>query len=53
MEKILQINVVPWEIKPSEIFLPLIKQLSWSSDSYKEYIWESKSVVMFHNKKKN
>lgn len=50
--KNLQMNVVLKEIKPSEIFLLLIKHLSWSSDSNKEYICESKSVVMFHSKKK-
>lgn len=32
MEENLQINVVLREIKPSEIFLPLIKHLSWPSD---------------------
>lgn len=52
MEENLQINVVLREIKPSEIFLPLIKHLSWPSDSNKEYIWESKSMVMFHKKKR-
>lgn len=50
--KNLQINVVLRQIKPSEFFVPLIKHLSWPSDSNKEYIWESKSMVMFHKKKK-
>lgn len=52
MEKNLQITVVLREIKPSEIFLPLTKHLSWPSESNKEYIWESKSMVMFHKKRK-
>lgn len=47
----LQINVVVRGIKPSEIFLSLIKHFSWPSDSKKEYIWESESTVMFHKKK--
>lgn len=52
MEKNLQINVVLREIKPSEIFLPFIKHLSWPSDSNKKYIWESKSMAMFHKIRK-
>lgn len=52
MEKNLQINVVLREIKPSGIFLPFIKHLNWPSDSNKKYIWESKSMVMFHKRRK-
>lgn len=50
MENNLQINVDLREIKPFEIFFPLLKHLSWQSAS-KEYVWESKSMVMFHKRK--